>query len=117
MFKKNKSYAQKLRALELERTIKRLEKNPEKEQPLRKKRKKKPKKQITKWQKRYYEYLLSKEWTEIKIEMLIKYPECQRCGNKYQLQIHHKNYDHVFNEEPEDLEVLCKGCHIEEHKK
>lgn len=75
----------------------------------------KKKKQSSKYKKKYYTYLESDEWATIRIEMLTKYPYCQRCGYKHTLQVHHKTYKNVFNENPEDLEVICKKCHQEEH--
>ena len=45
---------------------------------------------------------------------------CERCGYrpwKPILQLHHKKYDHIFNEPLEDLELLCPRCHREETKK
>lgn len=71
--------------------------------------------QKSKFKKKYYAYLESDEWKQIRIEMLITYPKCQRCGSKKCLQVHHRTYENVFNEEPEDLEVLCKKCHKQEH--
>lgn len=41
--------------------------------------------------------------------------ECQRCGHQYKLHVHHKTYENLGNEQPEDLVVLCKSCHEEEH--
>ncbi len=114
--KNKKSYSQKLRELEIERTRKRLEKQLVTKKPVKKKRKKRRKQKAkTKFQLKYYEYLQSEQWVQIRIEMLIKYPVCQRCGSEFDLQVHHKNYDHIFNEEPGDLEVLCKRCHKSEH--
>jgi 5-methylcytosine-specific restriction endonuclease McrA len=41
---------------------------------------------------------------------------CNRCPDRGS-EIHHRTYDNVFDEKIEDLEVLCKKCHREEHKK
>jgi 5-methylcytosine-specific restriction endonuclease McrA len=67
------------------------------------------------YKEKYYKYLQSEEWQEIRIEMLTAFPKCQRCDSPYSLQVHHKHYRNVFKEEPEDLEVLCKSCHKVEH--
>lgn len=44
---------------------------------------------------------------------------CQRCGQERRthLSVHHKTYDHIGSElqYPEDIEVLCQRCHMEEH--
>jgi len=79
-----------------------------------KRKKNKPK--INKWKKKYKKYLLSKEWNDIKIDLFeFRGKKCERCGSTNQIQVHHLTYKNVFNEEPEDLEILCKVCHKEEH--
>lgn len=40
--------------------------------------------------------------------------ECMRCGSGNDLEVHHKDRDRD-NNSPENLEVLCHGCHMEEH--
>lgn len=40
---------------------------------------------------------------------------CSDCGGKLNLGIHHKDLDH-YNNEPENLDVLCVSCHITLHK-
>ena len=42
--------------------------------------------------------------------------ECNRCGTKDQLLVHHKNGDHLDNKKV-NLEVLCSPCHTSHHKK
>lgn len=44
--------------------------------------------------------------------------ECQLCGNKKNLIVHHLTYDHHFDEwnHKEDLITLCSGCHENVHK-
>lgn len=41
---------------------------------------------------------------------------CERCGyNKYEiLQVHHKNKNR-FNNDLDNLELICPNCHFEEH--
>ena len=34
---------------------------------------------------------------------------CERCYSRGPLQIHHLHYDNLYNELPQDLEVLCKN--------
>jgi 5-methylcytosine-specific restriction endonuclease McrA len=41
--------------------------------------------------------------------------ECQICGTKEDLQIHHIRYVYPINKN--DLMVLCRRHHIEEHQK
>lgn len=40
---------------------------------------------------------------------------CERCGDTFQLLIHHKNGDHYDNQ-LDNLEVLCNRCHSSLHK-
>ncbi len=68
------------------------------------------------WKKKYKKYLLSDEWAQLKID-LFKYrgKECEKCGETKYLQVHHLSYKNIFQEEPEDLMILCKSCHKKEH--
>lgn len=69
---------------------------------------------------KYKAYLLSKEWMEVKIDLLqLRGCKCEKCksvkpANK--LQIHHKTYVRIFNEKPSDLIILCARCHMKQHK-
>lgn len=105
------SYKEKLNILEIERTNNRLQKVKEK------KFKKKPKKRKRKsqFQIKYYNYLKSDEWAEIRMEMYSMFDKCFRCGSKNKLIVHHKTYKNLFHEEPEDLELICDKCHKKEH--
>ena len=40
---------------------------------------------------------------------------CISCGGKMNLGIHHKDFDH-YNDQPENLQVLCVSCHSSLHK-
>ena len=40
---------------------------------------------------------------------------CDNCGGKLNLGIHHKDLDH-YNNDPENLQVLCVSCHMSLHK-
>ena len=42
---------------------------------------------------------------------------CQNCGSHAQLVVHHQSYDHVGDEWPQDLIVLCRECHDWEHER
>lgn len=46
------------------------------------------------------------------------YPvRCNRCPyekDERVLQVHHRNHDHS-DDRPENLEILCANCHLEEH--
>jgi len=73
-------------------------------------------KQLTDKQKIYRKYLQSSEWIELKIDLFEKRgKKCEKCDSKYNIQVHHLTYRNVFNEEPEDLIILCAKCHQKEH--
>ena len=60
----------------------------------------------------YLSYLRSVEWREKRKEFLeLVDNECQECGSKEDLQVHHLNYANVGYETEDDVEVLCKSCH------
>lgn len=40
---------------------------------------------------------------------------CTACGTKRELQVHHRSYERLGEEQDEDLQVLCRGCHLGEH--
>jgi hypothetical protein len=66
--------------------------------------------------KKYYNYLKSNEWKSIRLDLLeIRGEKCERCASVNNLQVHHLTYDNLFNEAPEDLEILCRSCHKKEH--
>ncbi len=47
---------------------------------------------------------------------VIKKVNCESCGIRNNLGIHHKNFDHYDNK-ADNLQVLCVSCHISLHKK
>lgn len=64
----------------------------------------------------YEKYLQTPEWRIRRNRTLSDAGyTCQRCGVQRQLQVHHKTYDRLGAELPEDLEVLCRGCHEGHH--
>jgi len=42
-------------------------------------------------------------------------PACSECGGNTELHIHHKDKDR-FNNELNNLQVLCRQCHAKKHK-
>lgn len=66
--------------------------------------------------RKYIKYLLSDTWAKIKVDLIeIHDGKCERCGDTKNLQVHHLTYENLFNEEPEDLLLLCSRCHMVEH--
>lgn len=78
--------------------------------------KSKKKRANDKYKKEYYDYLKSKEWADIRIDLFnARGKKCEYCDNVEKLQIHHLHYRNIFKEEPEDLVILCDSCHKNEH--
>jgi len=91
--------------------------NPDiiKKKPRRKKHTRRyiPKKRFS---KKYKAYLESPEWFAKREEILKRDNyECRECGSPNLLQVHHLNYNNLFDEKPEDLMTLCKPCHEKIH--
>jgi 5-methylcytosine-specific restriction endonuclease McrA len=62
--------------------------------------------------KKYKEYLLSDEWAQLKIDLFNHRGRCcEKCNRKKNLSVHHLTYENIYNEEPEDLIILCRLCH------
>lgn len=40
---------------------------------------------------------------------------CEDCGKFATLEMHHRHYETVGNEKPEDLAALCRECHKARH--
>jgi len=86
-----------------------------------KKKKRKPKKKRDdSWRLRkaeYHEYLRSPEWEQNKAEAYQKYGRiCDVCSSDVNLQVHHKTYAHIFHEYIDDLQILCRDCHLAMHR-
>ena len=68
---------------------------------------------------KYYAYLKSKAWADLKLDIIhLRGQKCERCGSKRSLRflhLHHLTYDRLYDELPEDLELICAGCHSVEH--
>lgn len=63
----------------------------------------------------YKEYLRSAHWRERRLEFLdYNNWECEICGNRAN-QVHHLNYDCLYEEEDDDVEVVCWSCHQDRH--
>ena len=55
-------------------------------------------------------------WKELSARKRFEVGKCERCGSVDKLQSHHKLYrGDWYSTQIEDLEVLCRGCHREEH--
>jgi hypothetical protein len=65
---------------------------------------------------KYKKYLLSKEWQKVRILAFDFYQNnCCKCGGRYNLQVHHRNYKNLYKETMIDVLLLCENCHWQEH--
>jgi hypothetical protein len=58
------------------------------------------------------EYYQSDEWRYVrhrKFEQAGR--KCEDCGSTKRLEVHHKSYDRLYDEDLADLQVLCFACH------
>ena len=65
---------------------------------------------------RYFEYLKSPEWRELRGEVIRRAEfRCEQCGLElgWRGEVHHKSYENLFREVLDDLEYLCPDCHQE----
>lgn len=66
----------------------------------------------------YKEYLKSNHWKKLRRRYVKKTSICEMCNkNKSNLQLHHKTYVNLGNEDREDLMIPCPKCHAEVHAK
>ena len=67
----------------------------------------------------YRGYIQSAEWKRVATAAKERARWCcQLCnepGNKTTLHAHHRTYDRLGFEAPEDITVLCAGCHAKFH--
>lgn len=62
----------------------------------------------------YREYLRSPEWKQKRQQVIARAGNsCEQCGRaSLNLEVHHLHYESLFDEDLDDLEALCKTCHI-----
>ena len=66
----------------------------------------------------YENYLRSRKWAVTRALAVHRANRmCQVCGERYYLEVHHKTYKRLGNEEPDDLIVLCRSCHAKVHER
>jgi len=64
----------------------------------------------------YADYLKSAAWKSKAEEAKIRSGNrCQLCNRTGKLHAHHRTYERLGNERPEDLTVLCEDCHAKFH--
>jgi len=57
-------------------------------------------------------YLLSSHWQAFADYARSVINQCQICGSKSNLQVHHRHYNSLFCETLSDIQLLCKTCHF-----
>lgn len=68
------------------------------------------------WFEQYREYLKSDKWRVKRLAALKRDGYvCQACLSRKASQVHHKTYEHVFDEPLFDLESVCEHCHQKLH--
>lgn len=67
----------------------------------------------------YAEYLQSEHWKGLRKQRLeLDGYQCQKCGAKHKLQVHHTRYSARLEDTPvTDLLTLCDICHARAHGK
>jgi 5-methylcytosine-specific restriction endonuclease McrA len=62
---------------------------------------------------RYQERISGAQWKSLKGEIIEQRGNrCERCGaENVSLALHHLHYRSLGNEQPEDVELLCRECH------
>ncbi len=78
---------------------------------------------MAEWTKeKYAAYLQTPHWRAFRYTALQSYGyTCQLCRREYRhaqqfINVHHKNYDHLYREKFRDVLVLCVRCHETIHK-
>ena len=60
----------------------------------------------------YAEYIVSGLWAERRAARLEKDGgRCQGCGSSENLHVHHKTYERLGSELPDDIVTVCEVCH------
>lgn len=66
----------------------------------------------------YNEYLKTPSWRKIRQKVLERDNHtCQGCLENKATEVHHKTYEHVFDEFAFELVSLCSDCHRKYHDK
>ena len=66
----------------------------------------------------YQEYLLTKHWTDFKVEYYKSHPKkCSECGSRKKIHLHHLSYDNIGCETDADVIHLCSLHHAVRHSR
>jgi hypothetical protein len=64
----------------------------------------------------YENYMITRHWINRRKIFISKIKSCELCGSKIRLQVHHKHYKNIGNENDSDICVLCRKCHLLVHR-
>ena len=69
------------------------------------------------WREWYREvYLQSDHWKNLRLLAMKHHGKrCHSCYSKEQLDVHHLRYGNIYDVKVQDLQVLCRVCHMQEH--
>lgn len=66
---------------------------------------------------RYEEYINSPEWrARAEVCKAAAGYRCRVCNGQHRLNAHHRTYERLGNEDPDDLTCLCDRCHTLYHE-
>lgn len=69
------------------------------------------------YKERYQQYLLSPEWQERADAAKLRFGRrCALCNSDQNLEAHHRTYERVYGEFPDDITALCADCHHAYHE-
>ena len=64
----------------------------------------------------YSRYLKTPQWKERRARALKRAKhKCSLCSKKHGLECHHRSYERIGQERPEDLIIICSSCHGTHH--
>lgn len=63
----------------------------------------------------YKEYINSPHWIALKQQFEALKTSCAACGVTMDLDIHHRSYSRLWQEQIEDLIRMCRPCHYSTH--
>jgi len=71
----------------------------------------------------YTTYLQSEHWISFKKNLkVLRFFSCEICNSTKKINIHHRSYERMYNENTNDVDILCSECHknlhtfLKEHK-
>lgn len=65
---------------------------------------------------RYQAYLQSPEWAAKRDAALLRFDgRCAVCNSADRLEVHHRTYERIYEEQVGDLIALCGDCHAKFH--